>query len=124
MPFVHITTTQPLDAQVKQQLLQRTSDTVVEALVTPLPSVRIVLQELPQGNYLCAGQFDVPAVLFDIDMIEGRSEEAKAKLIAGLSKAAHEIAGVDEAEIRVRMSDFPKENMGMAGGISAKAAGR
>ncbi|HUH88702.1 MAG TPA: tautomerase family protein [Pusillimonas sp.] len=124
MPFVNITVTQPLNAQQKQQLMQRTSDTVIQALATSLPSVRILLNELPQGNYLCAGSFDVPAVLFDIDMIEGRTEEAKAKLIAGLSQVAHETTGVSPDEIRARVSDFPKENIGMAGGITAKAAGR
>lgn len=124
MPFVNISITQTLDSQKKQQLMQRTSDTVIEALATSLPSVRILLNELPQGNYFCGGQFDVPAVLFDIDMIVGRPEEAKAALIAGLNKVAHETTGVSEDEIRVRISDFPKENIGMAGGITAKAAGR
>lgn len=124
MPFVNITITKALDSQEKQQLMQRTSDTVIEALATSLPSVRILLNELPPGNYLSAGQFDVPAVLFDIDMISGRTEEAKAALIAGLSKVGHETTGVSQNEIRVRLSDFPKENIGMAGGMTAKAAGR
>ncbi|TFL13681.1 tautomerase [Pusillimonas caeni] len=124
MPFVNITTTQPLSAEQKQQLLQRTSDTIIEALSASLPSVRILLQEMPQGSYFCGGKFDVPAILFDIDMIEGRTEEAKARLIHGLSKVAHETTGVSEEEIRARLSDFPKENIGMAGGITAKQAGR
>ena len=124
MPFVNITLTQPLAAAQKQQLLQRTSDVVMQALDTPLPSVRILLQELPQGHYFCGGKFDVPAVLYNIDMIEGRTNEAKARLIAGLSQVAHEITGIAEAEIRVRVSDFLKDNFGMAGGITARAAGR
>lgn len=124
MPYVNIMTTQSLSSEQKQQLLQRTSDAVVESLATSLPSVRILLQELPRGHYFSGGKFDVPAVLYDIDMIEGRSEEAKAKLIHSLSKLAHEATGVAESEIRVRLSDFPKENIGMAGGITAKQAAR
>lgn len=124
MPFVNITATQPLSAEQKKQLLQRSSDVIVESLATSLPSVRILLNELPAGHYFCGGSFDVPAILFDIDMIEGRTEEAKAKLILGLSKVAAETTGVAEDEIRARLSDFPKENIGMAGGITAKQAGR
>jgi len=124
MPFVNITYTQPLSAEQKKNLVQRTSDTLIETLSATLPSVRIQLHELPQGHYFCGGKFDVAAILFDIDMIEGRTEEAKANLIRGLSKVAHETTGVSEDEIRARLSDFPKENIGMAGGITAKQAGR
>lgn len=124
MPFVNITVTQPLSAEQKKQLLQRTSDVIVESLATALPSVRIILNELPAGHYFSGGSFDVPAILFDIDMIEGRTEEAKAKLIFGLGKVAVETTGVPEDEVRARLSDFPKENIGMAGGITAKQVGR
>ncbi|WP_026067932.1 tautomerase family protein [Pusillimonas noertemannii] len=124
MPFVNITITQPLSAEQKKQLMQRASDTIVESLSTSLPSVRIQLYELPQGHYFCGGKFDVAAILFDIDMIEGRSEEAKANLILGLSKIAHETTGVSEDEVRTRLSDFSKENVGVARGLTAKQAGR
>ncbi|HLU20650.1 MAG TPA: tautomerase family protein, partial [Pusillimonas sp.] len=124
MPFINITATQPLAAEQKQQLIQRTSDAVIEALSTALPSVRIMLHELPAGHYYCGGKFDTAAILYDIDMIEGRTEEAKANLIKRLSQVAHEATGVPIDEVRTRLSDFPKENIGMAGGITAKQAGR
>src|SRR5690554_3220642 len=115
MPFVNITITQPLSAEQKQQLLQLTSDALIETLSAKLPSVRILLNELPTGHYFCGGKLDVPTVLFDIDMIEGRSEEARANLIRSLSAVAHETTGVAIDEIRARFSEFPKENIGMAG---------
>jgi len=124
MPFVNITITKPLAREQKQHLIRRTSDAVMEALATPLPSVRILLNELPQGHYFCGGSFDVAAVLFDIDMIAGRTDEAKARLIADLNTVAHETTGVSEDEIRVRVTDFSNTCFGMAGGITAKAAGR
>lgn len=124
MPFVNITATGPLSAEQKKQLIQRTSEAVIEALSTSLPSVRILLNELPAGHYFAGGKFDVPTILYDVDMIEGRTEEAKAKLIHSLSQVAHETTGVALEEVRARLSDFPKENIGMAGGITAKQAGR
>ena len=124
MPFVTITTSQTLSAEQKQKLMQRTTDVIVETLSAGLPSVRIVLNELPKGNYYSGGQADVPTVLFEVDMIAGRSEEAKANLIRELSRVANETTGVSEDEIRARASDFPKENIGMARGVTAKAAGR
>lgn len=124
MPFVNITATGPLSAEQKKQLIQRTSDAVIEALSTSLPSVRILLNELPAGHYFSGGKFDVPTILYDVDMIEGRTEEAKAKLIHSLSQVAHETTGVALEEVRARLSDFPKENIGMAGGVTAKQAGR
>lgn len=124
MPFINITATQPLTAEQKQQLIQRTSDAVIEALSTSLPSVRILLNELPAGHYFSNGKFDTAAILYDIDMIEGRTEEAKADLIKRLSQVAHEATGFPIDEVRARLSDFPKENIGMAGGITAKQAGR
>lgn len=124
MPFVTITVTQPLTADQKKQLLQQSSDAIVEALKTSLPSVRIVLQELPAGHYLNGGKFDTFAVEYQLDMIEGRSEELKAAVMRELSRTANRTIGVSEEEVRVRMTDFPKTDIGMANGISAKAAGR
>ncbi|SRR5690606_31754358 len=124
MPFITVTATAGFTPEQKKNLMQRTSDTVVETLNSPLKSVRVMLHELPQGNYLSAGQFDVPGVLFEVDLIAGRTEEAKAALISKLGKAAHETTGVPENDVRVRIKDFPNTDMGMEGGITAKAAGR
>ncbi|MCB5363358.1 tautomerase family protein [Pusillimonas sp. CC-YST705] len=124
MPFVTITVTQPLSPDQKQQLLLASSDAVVDALKAPLPSVRIVLHELPAGHYLNGGKFDTMAVEYEMDMIEGRSEQLKADVMRELSRAANRVLGVSEEEVRVRMTDFPKTDMGLAFGVSVKAAGR
>jgi len=124
MPYVTITATQRLTPQQKKQLLQGSSDAVVESLQAPLSSVRVVLHELPEGHYLNAGQFDTAAIQYEVDLIEGRSEEAKAALIKHLSKVAHDATGISEEEVRTRMTDFPTTDIGMANGITAKQAGR
>ncbi len=124
MPFVTITATPGLSADQKKQLLLRSSETVVQALSAPQHSVRIVLHELPEGHYLNGGEFGSPTIMYEVDMIAGRTEEQKAALIAALGPAAHEVTGVPVAEVRARITDFPNTNMGMANGITAKQAGR
>ncbi|NYT35560.1 tautomerase [Allopusillimonas soli] len=124
MPYVTITASQDIPADQKKQLLQRASDAVVDSIGAPLASVRVMLHELPDGHYLNAGQFGTKALMFVVDFIEGRTEAQKAALIAALSKAGSDITGISEQEVRVRLIDFPKTNMGMAGGVSALAAGR
>lgn len=124
MPYVTITATKGLSADQKKQLLQRSSDTVAQSLNAKLAAVRVVLHELPDAHYSSGGQFGVPTVMYEIDMIAGRSEEQKASVIAELAKTAHEVTGVPLAEIRTRLTDFPNTNMGMGNGVTAKQAGR
>ncbi len=124
MPYVTISASQHFSAGQKKQLLQGASDAVVQSIGAPLASVRVMLHDLPETHYLNAGQFGTDAVMFVVDFIEGRTEEQKAALIAALSRAGSEATGLSEDEVRVRLVDFPKTNMGVAGGISAKAKGR
>lgn len=124
MPYVTISTTPGFSADQKKQLLQEASDAVVHSISAPVASVRVLLHELGSGHYISAGQFDTPTVMFQVEFIEGRTTEQKAALIAALSKVGQQSTGVPESEIRVRIIDFPKENMGLAGGVSALAMGR
>ena len=124
MPYVTISATEGLSAAKKKELLERSSEAVVQSIGAPQASVRVLLQELANGHYLNAGQFNTPGLMFVVDFIEGRTEEQKNALIAALSKTGSDVTGIPEAEVRVRLVDFPKSNMGMAGGVSAKAMGR
>jgi len=124
MPFVTITVSQALSAEQKTRLMQQSSDTIVAALKAPLASVRIVLQELAPGHYLNGGRFDTLAVEYKLDMVQGRPESLKADVIRELSRTAHRAIGVSEEEVRVRLTDFPNTDIGMANGMTAKAAGR
>lgn len=124
MPYVTISTSKGLSAEQTRQLLLGASEAVVQSIGAPLASVRVMLHELADGHYLNAGQFDTQALMFVVELIEGRSNELKEALIAALSKAGASVTGVPEQQVRVRIIDFPKSNMGMAGGVSALAMGR
>lgn len=124
MPFITISATQSFSQEQKKALLHKASDAVIEAVGASLKSVRVMLHELPGGHYLAEGKLDTPAINFRVDMIEGRTEQQKAALIAGLSKSAHEATGISEDDVRVWLIDMPSTNVGMAGGKTARQAGR
>ena len=124
MPYVTISASKGFSAEQTRQLMLRASEAVVQSIGAPLSSVRVMLHELADGHYLNAGQFDTQALMFVVELIEGRNDELKEALIASLSKAGAETTGVPEDQVRVRLIDFPKSHMGMAGGVSARAMGR
>jgi len=124
MPYINICASAGYSTEQKKQLMERASDAVVESIGAPLPSVRVMLHELADGHYLNAGKFGTQAVMFQVEFIEGRTEQQKDALIAALSRVGFETTGLPESEVRVRLIDFPKTNMGMAGGVSAQALAR
>lgn len=58
-----------------------------------------------------------------IHMIEGRTEEQKKVVIEKVSQALVEATGSPIANVRVLITEVPKENWGIAG-VSAKELGR
>lgn len=108
----------------KTALLHRTAQAVVDSLGAPMSNVRIVLQERPAGHSLIAGQEDAPFVLFVVYLIEGRSPDMKAALIAALNAAATDALGLPDNATRIMIHDMLRTDMGVAGGVSALAAGR
>ncbi|HEY9573788.1 MAG TPA: tautomerase family protein [Pusillimonas sp.] len=124
MPFVTISITPGFSAAQKKQLMQRSSDAVEQSIGAPLASIRVLLHELQDGCYLNAGEFNTQGLMFVVEFIAGRTVEQKAALIAALSRAGTETTGIPETEVRARLIDFPKADMGMAGGLSAAASGR
>lgn len=108
----------------KAALLKQSTQAVTESLGAPLHSVRITLQEHPAENTIVAGKIGARHVLYIAHLIEGRTNELKSALIAALDKAATNCLGLTSDDVRVIVRDVPKSDMGVAGGISALAAGR
>ncbi|MBO9539042.1 2-hydroxymuconate tautomerase family protein [bacterium] len=50
-----------------------------------------------------------------VEMLEGRSAEAKAALMRRLTQAAVETLGVEPGRVRVLLHELPPENWGVAG---------
>ena len=124
MPYVTITASKGFSTEQKKQLLQKSTDAVVQAIAAPLANVKVMLHELGDGHFVDGGNFDATALMFVVELIEGRTDEGKAALVKALSVAGFETTGVPESSIRVRVIDFPRTNMGMAGGMTAQQAGR
>ncbi len=124
MPILNIQIMQGHSAAEKTALLKTASNAVVESIAAPLPSVRIVLEEVSTGHVIVAGEVGKSMALVTVSLIEGRTEEKKEALIGALSKSVSDSIGISGADVRVVIIDVPKINMGVANGISAKAAGR
>jgi 4-oxalocrotonate tautomerase len=58
-----------------------------------------------------------------IHLIEGRTEEQKRAVIEKVTQALVEAVGAPRENVRVLITDVPKENWGIAG-VSAKDRGR
>ncbi|AUT47368.1 tautomerase family protein [Achromobacter sp. AONIH1] len=124
MPILNIQILQGHAAAEKSGLLRAASEAVVQSIAAPLSSVRIVLHEVPAGHVIVAGEIGKRMAQVDVALIEGRDEAKKAALIAALNQAVCGAIGISGEDVRVLIRDVPKTDMGVANGLSAKAAGR
>lgn len=124
MPILTAHLTSGHTSAQKTALLEQATQAVVQSINAPLSSIRMVLQEYEPDSTIVAGKVGAAQLLFVVYLIEGRTPELKAALIAALSKAATASIGISSDDVRVVVRDVPKTDMGMAGGISALAAGR
>lgn len=122
MPYVTITASSGFTAEQKKELLLKTSEAVVDSIGAALPNVRVIWNEVAADDYLQAGQFGSKMLMFMVELIEGRTEELKNALIASLVRVGNQVTNLSIDDIRIRIHEMPKENMSVAGGISAKQA--
>jgi 4-oxalocrotonate tautomerase family enzyme len=111
-------------AAKKTDLLKKLTQSVVDSIGAPLASVRVVLQEIPAEHVIVAGEIGKEMVMITVGLIRGRTEDQKAAVIAAMFEAAEQAIGVSKQNIRVILFDRPATDFGVAGGITAKAAGR
>ena len=124
MPILNVQISQGCSPSQKTALLQKMTQAVVESVAAPLASIRIVLQEIPPEHVIVAGELGKQMALVTANLIQGRSDELKAALIAALANAVEQAAGISAQNVRVVLYDIPKTDLGVAGGKTALAAGR
>jgi 4-oxalocrotonate tautomerase family enzyme len=111
-------------AAKKTDLLKKLTQSVVDSIGAPLASVRVVLQEIPAEHVIVAGEIGKEMVMITVGLIRGRTEDQKAAVIAAMFEATEQALGVSKQNIRVILFDRPATDFGVAGGVTAKAAGR
>jgi len=124
MPILTIKIPTGHSASQKSDLLQGLNNAVLNSLNAPLPSIRILIDEVAPENCMVAGVLGQPNALVRVGLIAGRTEELKAALIAQIAQAVEQAIGLSTEHTRVLLEDYPTTDMGVAGGVSAKAAGR
>lgn len=108
----------------KALLLNGVTKAVIESIQAPLPSIRANLLEVPPENTIVSGEIGQVMTLIHGALIVGRTESQKSALIAALSQTVQDTIGISTQHTRVLIHDFEKTDLGVAGGISAKASGR
>jgi len=111
-------------AAQKTDLLKKLTHSVVDSIGAPLASVRVVLQEISPEHVIVAGEIGKEMVMITVGLIRGRTEDQKAAVIAAIFEATEQAIGVSKQNIRVILFDRPATDFGVAGGVTAKAAGR
>lgn len=124
MPMLNVQILQGHSAAKKTDLLKKLTQSVVDSIGAPLASVRVVLQEIPAEHVIVAGEIGKEMVMITVGLIRGRTEDQKAAVIAAIFEATEQAIGVSKQNIRVILFDRPATDFGVAGGITAKAAGR
>lgn len=124
MPMLNVQILQGHSAAKKTDLLKKLTQSVVDSIGAPLASVRVVLQEIPAEHVIVAGEIGKEMVMITVGLIRGRTEDQKAAVIAAMFEATEQAIGVSKQNIRVILFDRPPTDFGVAGGITAKAAGR
>lgn len=124
MPMLNVQILQGHSAAKKTDLLKKLTQSVVDSIGAPLASVRAVLQEIQPEHVIVAGEIGKEMVMITVGLIRGRTEDQKAALIAAIFEATEQAIGVSKQNIRVILFDRPATDFGVAGGVTAKAAGR
>lgn len=124
MPMLNVQILQGHSAAQKTDLLKKLTQSVVDSIGAPLASVRVVLQEIPPEHVIVAGEIGKEMVMITVGLIRGRTEDQKAAVIAAIFEATEQAIGVSKQNIRVILFDRPATDFGVAGGVTAKAAGR
>ena len=124
MPILNVQISQGLSAAQKTALLQKMTQAIVDSVGAPLASIRIILQEIPPEHVIVAGELGKEMALVTANLIQGRSDELKAALIAGVANAVEQSTGISTQNVRVVLYDIPKTDLGVAGGKTALASGR
>ena len=124
MPILNVQISQGLSAAQKTALLQKMTQAIVDSVAAPLASIRIIVQEIPPEHVIVAGELGKEMALVTANLIQGRSDELKAALIAGVANAIEQSTGISTQNVRVVLYDIPRTDLGVAGGKTALAAGR
>jgi 4-oxalocrotonate tautomerase family enzyme len=124
MPILTIQIPTGYSKAQKASLLKGVTQAAMDSIQAPLSSLRANLVEIDPENTIVAGEIGQVMSLIYVALIAGRNETQKAALIAALSQAVQDTIGISTDHTRVLLHDLEKTDLGVAGGITAKASGR
>lgn len=124
MPILHTRIPTGSTPEQKEALLTGLTEAVVQEVGAPLASVRVTLEEVEPAHTIVGGKLAHPMAFVELLLIEGRTPEVKAAVVGAIADTLERVIGVSKQDSRTLIIDVPTTDMGVAGGITAKAAGR
>lgn len=124
MPILNIKIPTGYSTDQKKSLLKGMSDAVIASIAAPLPSIRVTIEEVSPDHTIVAGEIGKPMTLITAVLIQGRTPELKAALIKALAESVQATIGISTNDTRIVIQDVSTDDLGVAGGISARASGR
>lgn len=124
MPYIHILVNKPHANEVKARLMHAVSGALTQSMGAPLSSIRVNILPLASHDTMVAGVIGPEIVEVHIYWIAGRTVEQKEAALMAVNQAVHETLDVPADLCRTVIHEIPTTDLGVAGGISAKRAGR
>lgn len=120
MPILNILINHKITSEQRTQLLEKSSQAVVDSIGAPLANVRATVQTLDTQDAIVAGEIGKTMAQVNVYLITGRTDDQKNSLIGALSRAIQDSTGVSSQDSRIILHDIERSDIGVAGGVSAK----
>ncbi len=113
MPIVNIQTNLSLSAHQQEQLLTQTAQATSQALNTDLTRIDVALQQLAAEHTIVGGVAQRPFVRYTIQLLTGRSIEAKQTLVKQYYEVAQSIAQQANLDVKTIIHDLSPSDLAL-----------
>lgn len=122
MPFLRIDLAEPVDPDVRRELLVRSAELFAEIIDSDIARVRTQVHELPGDSFAVGGipiaESGVQAPFITLDLFRGRPADEHRALVERIPRLVAEIVGCPIERTRLRINEVFPEGWGI-GGVQA-----
>ena len=113
MPIISVQTNLSLDNQQQEQLLTKVADATSQALSTDMARIDVTLQVLQPEMAMIGGAHKHPYVRFSVEMLTGRTREAKQDLAQRYNDVALNIVPGTEPNVKTIIRDLQRSDLAL-----------
>lgn len=117
MPIVTIQTNQSLDTQQQEQLIQGIVQATSDALSVDKERIDVLLHILAPGQTLTGGVYQRPFVRYQMEMLAGRTHEAKQALVKSYYEVTKELVANSELDVKTIIHNIQRDDLALGGAL-------